>query len=108
MTWTVPYYRGTGGAAGSDDVSAVGQPGMGLALLLTTISGLTTGLGGLLVVLPQGASMTDGSLGMWQAAAAGFMCSVTLVEVRDHPPAFPMFQIIIRTCSDVSMYPFKI
>lgn len=70
-------------------MSAIGQPSMGLALLLTTISGLTTGLGGLLVVLPQGAGMTDGSLGMWQAAAAGFMCSVTLVEVRGHPSAFP-------------------
>ena len=51
----------------------------GTALGLSTLAGLSTGIGALIVVIwPE---INQRRLGMWEAAAAGFMLSVSLVDL---------------------------
>lgn len=50
-----------------------------LALALSSLAGASTGLGGLLMVLQR--DLSARRLGMWQAAAAGFMLSVSLFDL---------------------------
>ncbi|GJD09311.1 Zinc transporter ZTP29 [Galdieria sulphuraria] len=52
-----------------------------VALLLTTLAGISTGIGGILVVLQS--SLSYPKLGIWQGAAAGFMLSVMLIPEPD-------------------------
>ncbi|EME31035.1 zinc transporter, ZIP family [Galdieria sulphuraria] len=50
-----------------------------VALLLTTLAGISTGIGGILVVLQS--SLSYPKLGIWQGAAAGFMLSVSAFDL---------------------------
>lgn len=50
-----------------------------VALLLTTLAGISTGIGGVLVVLQS--SLSYPKLGIWQGAAAGFMLSVSAFDL---------------------------
>ncbi|GJQ10321.1 hypothetical protein GpartN1_g2112.t1 [Galdieria partita] len=50
-----------------------------IALLLTTLAGISTGIGGILVVLQSNLSYPK--LGIWQGAAAGFMLSVSAFDL---------------------------
>lgn len=53
-----------------------------LALALSSLAGASTGLGGLLMVLPGVQSdLTTRRLGLWQGAAAGFMLSVSCFDL---------------------------
>lgn len=51
----------------------------GNALGLSTLAGLSTGIGALVVVIWP--DINQRRLGMWEAAAAGFMISVSLVDL---------------------------
>lgn len=57
------------------------QGSLPLALALTTLSGLATGLGAIFVIFMQDGAPTPRSLGLSQGLAAGFMISVSLLEI---------------------------
>ena len=50
-----------------------------LALLLSSLAGLSTGIGGWLMTLHP--NLTNRHLGIWQGAAAGFMLSVSIFDL---------------------------
>lgn len=68
------------------------HPNFPLALLLSTLAGASTGLGALLTVFQP--NPTPSRLGLFQAAAAGFMLSVSF------------FDLAPSALSDLDVYPF--
>ncbi|KAJ8903339.1 hypothetical protein NDN08_004447 [Rhodosorus marinus] len=57
----------------------VGTAGVGTAFMLSTLAGLSTGIGGLLMVYQKDLSYEK--LGLWQGAAGGFMLCVSFVDL---------------------------
>ena len=53
------------------------------ALLLSTVAGLSTGLGGVIVVCmsDSGRAQSGKKLGMWEGIVAGFMLTISLVDL---------------------------
>ena len=52
-----------------------------LSISLSLFAGLSTGIGGLLVINQDIKRVSFHSIGIWQAGAAGFMISVSLLEI---------------------------
>lgn len=77
-----PLAGGASGALPPSSVAATAaqiRANFPLALLLSLLAGASTGLGGVIMVLQT--SLSTRKLGVWQGAAAGFMCSVSLFEL---------------------------
>lgn len=76
---TAPLRRARTTAMSAGVSAAQIHANLPLALTLSTLAGLSTGLGALPVVLRR--EMTAERLGMWQGAAGGFMVAVSVADL---------------------------